>query len=157
MRAFLITVAVLFLSLSVFGQRKLPPRKPKNKIDTLMIKRTGADPYGMKKYVLCILKTGPAKDLSKDTVSKLMAGHMKNMTSLENKGKLVVAGPFIDGGDWRGVFVFNVTTIEEAQKLTETDPAVKEGIFSVEFHPWYSSAVLMEVPLLHKKVQVKQF
>lgn len=153
----IITLSLVLLCCLGCAQRKLPPVKPENQIDSMMIRRTGADPYGMKRYVLCILKTGPAKDLPKDTVSKLMAGHMKNMTSLENKGKLVVAGPFIDGGEWRGVFVFNVTSIGEAQALTETDPAVKAGVFSVEFHPWYSSAVLMEVPLLHKKVQTKEF
>lgn len=157
MQSGIITTILLLFTLTTFAQRKYPPRKPKNKIDTLMIRRTGADPYGMKKYVMCFLKTGPATDLPQDSVKKLMAGHMKNITALVNKGKLVVAGPFSDKTELRGVFVFNVATVEEAQKLTETDPAVKAGVFSAEFHPWYSSAVLMEVPLLHKKVQVKEF
>jgi len=155
-----IVTAILVLLCAVsFAQKKYAPiKKKKPKIDSLMIKRTGADPYGMKKYVLCILKTGPnAATLPKDSVKMILAGHMKNMNVLESQGKLVVAGPFTDGTDWEGVFVFNVTTVEEAKKLTETDPGVQTGLFSAELHPWYSSAVLMEVPLLHKKVQVKSF
>jgi len=154
----ILTLLLLMCGVLTFAQRKLPPKKPKNKIDTMMIKRTGADPYGMKKYVLCVLKTGPnAATLAKDSVKKILAGHMKNIEALESQGKLVVAGPFTDGSDWEGIFVFNVTTVEEAKKLTDTDPGVQTGLFAVELHPWYSSATLMEVPLLHKKVQVKQF
>lgn len=153
-----LTAILILLSFISFAQRKYAPVKKKPRIDTMMIKRTGADPYGMKKYVLCVLKTGPnAAALAKDSVKKILAGHMKNIEALESKGKLVVAGPFTDATDWEGIFVFNVTTVEEAKKLTDTDPGVQTGLFSVELHPWYSSATLMEVPLLHKKVQVKQF
>lgn len=154
----ILTLLLLLAGMLSFAQRKYAPIKKKPKIDTMMIKRTGADPYGMKKYVLCVLKTGPnAASLAKDSVKKILAGHMKNMEVLESQGKLVVAGPFTDGSDWEGVFVFNVTTVEEAKKLTDTDPGVQSGLFSVELHPWYSSATLMEVPVLHKKVQVKSF
>ena len=156
MKSILIAVLVLLSSIS-FAQRKLPPRKPKNKIDSLMIKRTGADPYGMKKYVMCFLKTGPNTTLPKDSVKKIVAAHLENITALSNQGKLVLAGPFTDGTEWEGIFIFNVTTVEEAKKLTDTDPGVKAGIFSVELHPWYGSAAVMEIPLLHTKIQTKKF
>ncbi|WP_157593110.1 YciI family protein [Rufibacter tibetensis] len=48
-------------------------------------------------------------------------------------GKLTLAGPFLDNGDVRGIFIFNVNTIEEA----EVDPAVKAGRLIMESHPWY--------------------
>lgn len=150
-------VLLLFFGLHSFAQRKLPPRKHRPKLDTMMIRRTGADPYGMRKYVMCFLKTGPNKDLPKDSVKKIVGLHLKNNEALANQGKLVLAGPFMDGTEWEGIFIFAVPTVEEARKLTDTDPGVQAGIFSVELHPWYGSAVLMDVPLLHKKVQAKQY
>ncbi len=151
------TILFLFTAFVSFSQRKLSPIKHKPKIDTMMIKRTGADAYGMKKYVICFLKTGPNKSLSADSTKKIVAAHLKNIQNLSNQGKLVLAGPFTDGTELEGIFIFNVTTVEEAKKLTDTDPGVQAGIFSVELHPWYGSAVLMDVPLLHTKIQVKSF
>jgi len=153
----ILTAIIVLLSCVAFAQKKQAPIKKKPKIDSLMIKRTGADPYGMKKYVMCFLKTGPNKSLSQDSVKKILAGHMKNMVALESQGKLVLAGPFSDNSEWEGIFIFNVTTVEEAKKLTDTDPGVQAGIFSVELHPWYGSAAVMEIPLLHTKIQTKQF
>lgn len=158
----ILTITLLLICTFAFAQsRKKPvkqaPIKSKNKIDTLMIKRTGADQYGMKRYVMCFLKTGPNKSLTQDSVKKILGGHMKNMIALESQGKLVLAGPFTDRTEWEGIFVFNCTTVEEAQKLVDTDPGVQSGIFTAELHTWYGSAVLMEVPLLHTKVQTKTF
>jgi uncharacterized protein YciI len=55
----------------------------------------------------------------------------------------VVAGP-IGKNDkaYRGIFILNVKTIEEARELTQTDPSVKAGIFEVELFPWFGSAAL---------------
>tara|TARA_R110001583_G_scaffold24869_5_gene90477 strand:- start:3670 stop:3873 length:204 start_codon:yes stop_codon:yes gene_type:complete len=47
----------------------------------------------------------------------------------------VLVGPFFDDGDIRGINIFNVTTIEEAEKLTESDPAIKAGRLIMELHP----------------------
>ena len=51
-------------------------------------------------------------------------------------GACPLAGPFLDGGDLRGLFLFEVATLEEAKALCETDPAVKAGRLVVEVHPW---------------------
>ena len=71
---------------------------------------------------------------------------------LAEEGKLILAGPFSSGGDFRGIYLFDVKTIEEAQKLTESDPSIKEGYFKVEFIKWYGSAALMDVNSVHKKI-----
>jgi uncharacterized protein YciI len=84
-----------------------------------------------------------------------MQGHLSNINRLANEGKLVIAGPYINGGENRGLFIFNVETIEEAKALTETDPAVKAGVFRVELTQWYGSAALMEVNTLHAKLERK--
>lgn len=156
-----LSIILLLSGISCLAQRGTKPvkHKPihaKTKIDSAMIRRTGADPYGMKKYVMAFLKTGPNKNLPQDSVKKIVAAHLQNIGALANQGKLVVAGPFTDGTEYEGVFILNVTTVEEAKKLTDTDPGVQAGIFSIELHPWYGSAALMEIPLLHTKIQTRQ-
>ena len=123
--------------------------------DAELAKKLGADEYGMKMYVLCILKTGPndAKIKGKDREAAF-AGHMANIGRLANEGKLAVAGPFEKNDlSYRGLFIFNVSTIEDAKKLVITDPAVKAGIFNYDLILWYGSASLMATPEIHKKIQ----
>ena len=64
-----------------------------------------------------------------------------------------MAGPFLDNGDLRGIYIFDVKTIEEAKELTETDPAIQAGSLVLELKPWYGSAGLMQVNEIHKKIQ----
>ena len=80
---------------------------------------------------------------------------MANITRMANEGKLVVAGPFLDKGDLRGIYIFNVETVAEAEALTSTDPSVKAGVLAMELHPWYGSAALQEVVPLHEKIVKK--
>ncbi|MDX5438471.1 MAG: YciI family protein, partial [Pontibacter sp.] len=44
----------------------------------------------------------------------------------------------LDNGELRGIFIFDVATLEEAKALTEADPAVKAGKLIMELHPWMS-------------------
>jgi uncharacterized protein YciI len=74
---------------------------------------------------------------------------------LAAEGKLVVAGPFMDDQPIRGIFIFNVESVEEAQKLTATDPAIKAGTLVMELHPWYGSAALMQVVPIHNTIEKK--
>lgn len=152
-----IIVPIIFISSLVnsYAQTRMAPRKVSDRIDTALAKKLGADEYGMKKYVLCLLKTGPNKSLSADSVKKCFEGHMMNIKKLSLRNKLIVAGPFTDGTELEGIFIFNVETVKEAEELTNTDPAVKAGLLSMELHPWYSSAALMQVPSVHKKIARK--
>jgi uncharacterized protein YciI len=70
---------------------------------------------------------------------KIQEGHMANIQRLGAEGKLLVAGPFTDGGDLRGLYVFRVASMEEARALVETDPAVKAGRLRFEIHPWFAA------------------
>jgi len=128
--------------------------KPNPNYDAELAKKLGADERGMKMYVMCILKTGP-----KDTEIKgkerqdIFAGHFANIGKLANEGKLAVAGPFgKNDKTFRGLYIFNVPTIEEAEKLVVLDPAVKAGVFLADMTLWYGSASLMATPELHKKL-----
>jgi uncharacterized protein len=121
--------------------------------DSVIAKQTGSDDYGMKKYVLAILKKGPTKMEDQSKRKELLQGHLKNIGKLADEGKLVLAGPFMNDKDYSGIFIFNVKTKDEAQQLSATDPAVKAGLFELEFHEWYGSAALMKVSEFHKKLQ----
>lgn len=91
----------------------------------------------MKTYYLGLIRKGPAWTPDETPeVRALQEGHMANIRRLGAEGKLVLAGPFLDGGDLRGLFLFEVATLEEAKALCETDPAVKAGRLVVEVHPW---------------------
>ncbi len=147
-RVSLIASFVLVFAFSVFSQEA-----PATNFDAEMAKKAGADDYGMRSYVFCILKTGPrdAKIKDKKQRDEIFAGHMANIKRLAGEGKLAVAGPF------GGIFVFAVPTVEEAQKLVETDPVIKSGMMVAELTPWYGSAAMMFVNEQHSKVQKKSF
>lgn len=128
--------------------------------DADLAKKVGADEYGMKNYVFCILKTGPndAKIKSKKKRDEIFGGHMANIQRLADNGKLVLAGPFgTNKRSYRGLFIFNVATVEEARKLVETDPVIKSGIMVAELTPWYGTAATMLINENHKKIAKKSF
>jgi uncharacterized protein YciI len=101
--------------------------------DEKLAKSLNADEYGMKQYVFCILKTGSNTSATAEEKSNLFKGHMANITRLAKEGKLVVAGPFMKNDkNYRGLYIFNVSTIEEAKTLVATDPAVKENLLEAE-------------------------
>ena len=121
--------------------------------DSTLAAKLGADEYGMKQYVMAFLKEGPNQSLDSAAAAQLQRAHLDNIFRMADEGKLAVAGPFLDGGDLKGVYIFNVKTVEEARALTESDPAIKAGRLVMELHPWYGSAATMMVNDLHKKVQ----
>jgi uncharacterized protein YciI len=58
---------------------------------------------------------------------RIQEGHMANMKRLADAGKLVAGGPFAEDIELRGIFVFKTATLDEANELTNTDPAVQAG------------------------------
>ncbi len=114
----------------------------------------GADAYGMKQYVLVILKTGTTTTTDKEKLNAYFRGHMENIGRLAKEGKLVVAGPLgKNDKNYRGIFILDAKTVEEAQKMVETDPAVKAKVFEVELYPWYGSAALPLYLETHSKIE----
>ena len=152
MKKLILFIGIIALSINCFAQNA---PAPKPVYDAALAKKLGADQYGMKKYVMAFLKSGPNRLQDSAARMQLQMAHLKNITRLANEGKLVVAGPFLDDQPIRGIFIFNVETLEEAKKLTETDPAIKAGTLIMELHPFYCSAALMEVTNIHSKLQNK--
>ena len=114
--------------------------------------KLGADAYGMRSYVIAFLRRGPTPAADPATATALQRAHLDNIGRLASQGQLVLAGPFADDGDLRGIYVFAVATLAEAEALTATDPAIAAGALRLELHPWYGSAALLEVPGIHRAI-----
>ena len=61
---------------------------------------------------------------------------MAHIGEMAKGGHLVAAGPFGDNGELRGIFIFQVESIEQAKALAEADPAVKAGRLAIDVHTW---------------------
>lgn len=149
-RSILLLVIVAFLAAcNPELEIKTNNHTPEFSYDSIKAMEYGADEYGMKKYVLAFLKRGANQSLSKDSSSVLQRAHMSNINSMAEQGKLVLAGPFFGDQDLRGIYIFNVETVQEAEELTNTDPAIIAGVLEMELIEWYGSAALVEVNNLH--------
>ena len=96
-------------------------------------------PLKMNTVYLGFLKRGPNRkegDGSTPEVQELQKAHIANIIRLAETKKLVMAGPFGDNGDLRGIFVFRVGSLKEAQELAATDPMIKIDRLRLELHPW---------------------
>ena len=76
---------------------------------------------------------------------------------MSDSGQLVLAGPFLDDGDIRGIYIFAVQSIEEAEELTSSDPAIQAGRLVMELRPWYGSAAVKQISKTHKKIRKIKF
>ncbi len=123
--------------------------------DEELAREAKADEFGMRTYVMAFLKAGPKRDHDAETAERIQKAHMANINKMASEGKLAVAGPFLDATEVRGIYIFNVQSVEEAKALTETDPAVQAGRLSMELHPWYGSAAISMVTTLHRKMEKK--
>ncbi len=87
-----------------------------------------------KKFVFVFLnKKADKAELSKDALDQLMAGHLANIKRLANEGKLIVAGPFEEGG---GIFIFNTTSADQVKEWLSTDPGVRAKRWNLEILPY---------------------
>jgi uncharacterized protein len=143
---------LIILGLSAAAQISNP------KYDKAYADSLGADDRGMKMYVLVILKTGTANITDKKILDSLFSGHMKNINRLASLGKLIVAGPLEKNNlAYRGIFIFNVKTLEEAKALVETDPVIKSKLLAAELFNWYGSAALPEYLKFQDKIEKEKF
>lgn len=126
--------------------------------DEALARKLGADEYGMKQYVLVMLKTGTNQTTEKVVLDSLFSGHMKNIRRLVDEGKLIVAGPLgKNEKTYRGIFIFDVKTLDEARELLQTDPAVSSKVLDADLFEWYGSAALPEYLPYSEKVSKKSY
>lgn len=107
---------------------------------------------------LVYLVTGPGSaSHTPEQKQQIFAGHMANMQRLAAERKLLIAGPFGQPRDksWRGIFVLDAATPEEARQLAATDPGVASGEFSIEVRRIAAPETLRETPRLEAEQKAR--
>ncbi len=142
-------ITALCLASLVHAEAPIKPENNNPNYDAELAKKLGADDYGMKSYVLVMLKTGEVKpedtEAGQAAYAEAFKGHFENMNRMVEAEQLVVAGPFGKNDlNYRGLFILNVKTIEAAEEILKTDPAFKAGYLAADIIPWYGSAALPE-------------
>jgi uncharacterized protein YciI len=69
----------------------------------------------------------------------IQKGHMANMERMAAAGKLLIAGPFEEDTDLRGIFIFRTATKDEAQELEQHDPAVQKHRLVLDLYRFYTT------------------
>ncbi len=129
MKHFILFIAVILLFTGFCFSQTKPVVKAKPKLENQI-----------KQYWFVMLLKGNNRKQDSATAAKIQDGHMANINKLYNEGKLKLAGPFGDDGDWRGIFIFDCATKEEVEQLLKTDPAVESGRLSYDIHPGWTAA-----------------
>lgn len=151
----------LALALSVFAQLAYGQSHSENdslhanpNYDQALADKLGADEYGMKSYFLVLLKTGANPTADKELINSSFRGHMDNINRLVADGKLILAGPLgKNAQQYRGIFILDkVQSLEEANEVLQTDPAIKNGLLDYELFSWYGSAALPEYLTFSEKI-----
>lgn len=88
-------------------------------------------------YQLAFLVSGPNRKPSSDPeTERIQAAHMAHIKKMADAGQLVAAGPFLEEGKMRGIYVFKLGSIEEARAIARQDPAVQAGRLVLETYSW---------------------
>lgn len=152
MNVVLITFSLIFI-LNV----SLKAQTVNENYDEARAKSLNSDDYGMKKYVMVLLKPGSNTDTTKEVRDSVFTGHMKNINRLAESGDLVIAGPFFENDKYSGIFILNTDSKETAISMLETDPAVSGKFLEADMYLWYGSAALQEIIKIHRKIEKYSF
>lgn len=117
------TMAILILACLATGPRMTAAAPPESRMGVVY---------------LVFLKKGPAWTPGETPETKaIQEGHMANIRAMWAAKKLIIAGPVESSGELRGLFVFQVGSLEDAKALVAGDPAVKAGRLAAEIVPWW--------------------
>lgn len=100
----------------------------------------------IREYWFVLLVKGPNRSQDSATAANIQKGHLANITRLYNEGKIKVAGPFGEEGDWQGIFIFDAASKEEVEKMLKSDPAIAAGRLNYEIKSWYTAPMGSFVP-----------
>ena len=95
----------------------------------------------IRKYWFVMLLKGENRNQDSVTAANIQKAHLDNINRLYNEGKIKVAGPFGDRGNWLGIFIFDCETKDEVESLLKTDAAVSSGRLAYDIRPWYTAPV----------------
>jgi uncharacterized protein YciI len=108
-------VAAALLLLAAFGWEQPEPTPPPPKLFAI------------------VFRTGPAWDAAKPAGQQaFMKEHSQNLGSLRKAEKIALGGRF---GEF-GLVVVRAADMAEARAMLLGDPAVTNGVFQADVHPW---------------------
>ena len=99
--------------------------------------KEGDTVYVMKQYFFCLYLSGENRSQDSLTLTKLQEGHMAHINAMAEAGAICMAGPMGDDTEKRGILIFNVATMAEAEEWIRKDPMVIAGRLNYEIHPWW--------------------
>jgi len=92
------------------------------------------------------------------TGSYTLEVYTSNDLLLASQNKLVAAGPLgKNDKSYEGIFILNTESKTEAEKMLETDTAIKLNVLTAEYYLLYSSAALQQIFEIHKKIEKTHF
>ena len=110
--------------------------------------------------VLAVLRAGtPKEPLDNAQLQEVSAQHMANIERLVKEGSLLFAGPLVPTPGTskdRGIFVLNVSTLDEARKLVATDPAIAAGALDAQLSLLQTHDPLQRIPELERAARQAQ-
>jgi len=102
-------------------------------------------PMPMSNYWFGVLRRGPSWTAERTAhTDSIQAGHMANIGRMAASGELLSAGPFMNNGDWRGIFIFRADSIAKVRAMAAKDPALESGRLVLDLYPWFAPAGIGE-------------
>ena len=140
--SFIFLIAVFLTNNSYAQVANTAPAELKTDPTATRIDNVNKPEKKIEQYWFVMLKTGPKQEPDSAKKARLFDGHMANIIRLYNEGILKVSGPFGKNDfRWRGIFIFDCKTKEEAEKFISNDPAIAAGLLAVDIAPWYSEPI----------------
>jgi uncharacterized protein len=109
----------------------------------------GTPPEEFDVYELVILlRSERPPELDDEATELLQRQHLGYLETMRVQGHLKVAGPLDEQPDdrWRGIGLYQVGSIKEAERLSREDPAVKAGKLEVLAMRWYCAKGAVAFP-----------
>ena len=132
---FLVLVIFLILSLSINAMAQDNNTK------------SGDPEFSMKQYFFVFLNAVPDRpELDSAEAMDIQKGHLANISKMWEEGKCILAGPFMDNHNTRGILIMDVASKEEVEELLKNDPAITNGRLTAEIRPWYGPVGLTVIP-----------
>ena len=76
-----------------------------------------------------------APEVPKEMSPEVFERHQAYIREQVGKKVYHLVGPLTDGGRVRGVTILTASSLEEARRILEADPAVQAKVLAVEVHP----------------------
>lgn len=87
-------------------------------------------------YIVGLVKAGPNQEVDSLRRAELLESHVAFLKKQNEAGKLFASGPLSSDPAVRGLYIFNVRTIEGAKTLMAQDESISSGWIELDYHVW---------------------